>query len=178
MLKASDSSASRHNRIIQPEDQLESNLTSVGNYSWHNSHSQQSSLRQALLEENNCLNNSYHNFTHQFVVVDAREIDEGIEDNFNNVNILADIEYIVMGDTGENAPDNSEPNENGNDILHYAIQLDLDEVVKGPRINEKIAGIVKLCLQRITPEQSKTIIKWRNKPENVEIRLSKCRQST
>ena len=101
MSKVGDSSASTHNRIIQPQDQSESDLTSVGDYSGHNTNREQSSLNQALLEGINRLNNNFHNFTHQFEAVDTEEIDEGINDNPDNFNILADIEHFSSGDTGK-----------------------------------------------------------------------------
>ena len=81
-----------------------------------------------------------------------------------------------MGDSSEIAPDNL--NEHDVDVLQYASQLNLDDEVKGPKIIEKIAGIInKLRLQRITQEQSKAIMKRHNKPENVDVRLPKCEQS-
>ena len=56
--------------------------------------------------------------------------------------------------------------------------LELDDEVNGPKINGKIASIInKLQLQRITQEQSKSIMKHHYRPENVEVRLPKCEQS-
>ena len=118
------------------------------------------------------------NFTHQFEAVNTGEIDEGINDNPDNVNILADIGHFSSGYTGENAPDNFEPKENDADILQYTSQLNLDEEVNGPRIIEKIVvSVNKLRLQRITQKQFKTNMKRHYKSENVEIRLPKCEQS-
>ena len=170
MSKAGDSCASTQN-LIQPADQPASNLLSFGDDSEHDITSERGSLGQALLTSITRLNSNFQTFTQQFEFDDCN-------DNPNDVNILADIDHIASGDSSEIAPDVYNLNEHDVDVLQYASQLDLDDEVKGPKINEKIAGIVnKLRLQRITQEQSKAIMKRHNKPENVDIRLPKCEQS-
>ena len=174
MSKAGDSSVSTHNQK-QPADQPERDLTLFGDDNGHNHNinSEQGLLSQAILASINRLNYNFQHFTQQFETLEGDEYDE-VNDNPNNVNILADIENIASSDGQEVA--NS--NEHDDDVLQYASQLDLDDDVKGPKINEKIASIVnKLRLQRITQEQSKSIMKRHNKPENVEVRLPKCEQS-
>ena len=168
MSKAGDSCASTQN-LIQPANQPASDLLSFGDNSEHDITSERGSLGQALLTSINRLNSNFQTFTQQFEFDDCN-------DNPNDVNILADIDHIASGDSSEIAPDKL--NEHDVDVLQYASQLDLDDEVKDPKINEKIAGIVnKLRLQRITQEQSKAIMKRHNKPENVDIRLPKCEQS-
>ena len=49
---------------------------------------------------------------------------------------------------------------------------------KGPKINDKVAGVVnKLCLQRISQDQSKAMIKRHSTPQNVNLKLPKCEPS-
>jgi hypothetical protein len=178
MSKAGDSSVSTQNQK-QPADQPERDLTLFGDENGHNHNinSEQGSLSQAILASINRLNNNFQHFTQQFETVEGDEYDE-VNDNPNNVNILADIENIASSDSQEIAQNFANSNEHDDDVLQYASQLDLDDDVKGPKINEKIASIVnKLRLQRITQEQSKSIMKRHNKPENVEVRLPKCEQS-
>ena len=89
------------------------------------------------------MNSNFQTFTQQFEPVNANEFDE-CNDNPNDVNILADIEHIASGDSSGIAPDVYNLNEHDvDDVLQYASQLDLDDEVKGPKINEKIASIVK-----------------------------------
>ncbi len=178
MSKAGDSSVSTQNQK-QPADQPERDLTLFGDDNGHNHNinSEKGSLSQAILASINRLNNNFQLFTQQFETVEGDEYDE-VNDNPNNVNILADIENIASSDSQEVAQNFANSNEHDDDVLQYASQLDLDDDVKGPKINEKIASIVnKLRLQRITQEQSKSVMKRHNKPENVEVRLPKCEQS-
>ena len=49
---------------------------------------------------------------------------------------------------------------------------------KGPKINDKVAGVVnKLCLQRISQDQSKAMIKRHSTPQNVNLTLPKYEPS-
>ena len=69
--------------------------------------------------------------------------------------------------------------ESGTDVLlDYFCQLDVEKDAKAPKIDEKVADVVnKLCLKRVSQDQSRTIMKRHNTPENVMVRLPKCEQS-
>ena len=70
------------------------------------------------------------------------------------------------------------PRNDESDIVDYDSQLDLNIDTKGPKINDKEAGIVdKLCLKRISEEQSKAMIKRQSIPQNVNLKLPKCEPS-
>ena len=63
-------------------------------------------------------------------------------------------------------------------LLDYCCQLDVETNAKAPKINEKVADVVnKLCVKRVSQDQSKEIMKRHNTPENVMVRLPKCEQS-
>lgn len=84
----------------------------------------------------------------------------------------------TSGENSDIAPNIDNFNDQDEEVLQYSSQLDLDDDVKGIKINEKIARIVnKSRLQRITQEQAKTIMKGQNKSEIVNINLPKCEQS-
>ena len=70
------------------------------------------------------------------------------------------------------------PRNDESDIVDYDSQLDLNIDTKGPKINDKVAGVVnKLCLQRISQDQSKAMIKRHSTPQNVDLKLPKCEPS-
>ena len=70
------------------------------------------------------------------------------------------------------------PRNDESDIVDYDSQLDLNRDTKGPKINDKVAGVVnKLCLQRISRDQSKAMIKRHSTPQNVNLKLPKCEPS-
>ena len=70
------------------------------------------------------------------------------------------------------------PSNNENDIADYDSQLDLNIDTKGSKINDKVAGVVnKLCLQRISQDQGKAMIKRHSTPQNVNLKLPKCEPS-
>ena len=57
------------------------------------------------------------------------------------------------------------PRNDESDIVDYDSQLDLSLDTKGPKINDKVAGVVnKLCLQRVSQDQSKAVIKRHSTP--------------
>ena len=58
--------------------------------------------------------------------------------------------------------------ESGMDVLlDYCCQLDVETDAKAPKIDEKVADVVnKLCVKRVSQDQSKTIMKRNNTPEN------------
>ncbi|KAK3741553.1 hypothetical protein QZH41_002935 [Actinostola sp. cb2023] len=94
-------------------------------------------------------------------------------DSASCVDIQKDLENIAGSSASVPADDVGEAN-----VLDYSSQLDVDTDVKAPKINEKVAEVVnKLCLKRVSQEQSKAIIKRHNTPENVKTRLPKCEQS-
>ena len=70
------------------------------------------------------------------------------------------------------------PRNDKRDIVDYDSQLDLNIDTRGPKINDKVAGVVnKLCLQRISQDQSKAMIKRPITPKNVNLKLPKCEPS-
>ena len=77
----------------------------------------------------------------------------------NIVNPVNDAEDI---ESPQNKPRNYE-----NGIVDYDSQLDLNIDTKGPKINDKVDGVVnKLCLQRISQDQSEAMIKHHSTPQN------------
>ena len=63
-------------------------------------------------------------------------------------------------------------------LLDYSCQLDVEADAKAPKINEKVADVVnKLCVKRVSQDQSKEIMKGHNTPENVMLCLPKREQS-
>ena len=102
--------------------------------------------------------------------------DESICDDNLDVDIQKDLDKITNPVVGSADPTPIDDNEL--DVVDYGSQLDLDSDVRGPKINENVANVVnKLCLQRISQEQSKTIMKRHTTPENIKVRLPKCEQS-
>ena len=88
----------------------------------------------------------------------------------NIVNPVNDAEDI---ESPQNKPRNYE-----NGIVDYDSQLDLNIDTKGPKINDKVDGVVnKLCLQRISQDQSEAMIKHHSTPQNVNLKLLKCEPS-
>ena len=70
------------------------------------------------------------------------------------------------------------PRNDESGIVDYDSQLDLNMHTKGPKINDKVPGVVnKLCLQRISQDQSKAMIKHHSTPQNVNFKLPKCEPS-
>ena len=70
------------------------------------------------------------------------------------------------------------PRNDESDIVDYDSQLHLNTDTKGPKINDKVAGVVsKLCLQRISQDQRKAMIKRHRTPQNVNLKLHKCEPS-
>ena len=83
----------------------------------------------------------------------------------NPVNDAEDIE----------SPQDKSRNDESDDIVDYNSQLNLNIDTKGLKINDKVAGVVnKLCLQRISQDQSKPMIKRHSTPQNVNLKLPKC----
>ena len=86
------------------------------------------------------------------------------------VNLVNDAEDI---ESPQDKPSNNE-----NDIADYDSQLDLNIDTKGSKINDKVAGVVnKLCLQRISQDQGKAMIKRHSTPQNANLKLPKCEPS-
>ena len=129
------------------------------------------------------LNESFSGFSdYQLQQTDygqAYHEDELAEESGDNptIDIEQDLENItnhVVGATGSTPLDNDIES----DVVDYGSQLDLNNDVKGAKINEKVSGVVnKLCLQRISQEQSKAMMKRHITPENIQVRLPKCEQS-
>ena len=147
-------------------------------------------VNEAILSGIERLNDSianlsgYH-YPHHHMHADVDDADEypendtgpGISietsDSASCVDIQKDLENIAGSSASVPADDVGEAN-----VLDYSSQLDVDTDVKAPKINEKVAEVVnKLCLKRVSQEQSKAIIKRHNTPENVKTRLPKCEQS-
>ena len=96
-------------------------------------------------------------------------------DSDSHVDIESELNELTnIGNTVRSAND-----EESSDLLfEYDYQLDIETDKKGPKIDEKVASVVnKLCLKRISQEQSKALIKKHTTPENVNIMLPKCEQS-
>ena len=85
------------------------------------------------------------------------------------VDIHQEVTVIVnpVNDAEDIESPQDKPRNYENDIVDYNSQLDLNIDTKGPKINDKVAGVVnKLCLQRISQDQSKAMIKHHSTPQN------------
>ena len=103
----------------------------------------------------------YHGAHHEF------EIDLETED-ISYVSVQNDLDNIVSS-----GPAAVTERESGTDVLlDYCCQLDMETDAKAPKIDEKVADVVnKLCVKRVSHDQSKTIMKRHNTPENVKVRF-------
>jgi len=138
-------------------------------------------VNRAILEGLERLSQSFANFSgpdyYQAEEQDERPEESGEVDNGAFINIQEDLDGIA-NPAAVDTPDATAENANESSILDYGNQLDIDSDVKGPKINEKVATVInKLCLQRISQDQSKIIMKLHNTPENIKVRLTKCEQS-
>ena len=96
------------------------------------------------------------------------------------VDINQEVNAIVnpVNDSEDIESPQDKPRNDESDIVDYDSQLDLNIDTKGPKINDKVAGVVnKLCLQRISQDQSKAMTKRHSTPQNVNLKLPKCEPS-
>lgn len=98
---------------------------------------------------------------------------EPSEDSASYVNIADELHDLM--DIGGPSVANDEEHDV---LLEYNSQLDVETDTKGPKVNEKVAAVVnKLCLKRISQDQSKSLLKKHLTPENIKMKLPKCEQS-
>jgi hypothetical protein len=129
------------------------------------------------LESLERLNDNFSSFSYQ-QTDDSQAYQDEVE-GVDEDNPFIDIQQDLVNLTNPaSAAGLAAENDNESDVVDYDSQLDLNTDVKGPKINEKVAGVVnKLCLQRISQEQSKAIMKRHNPPENIKLRLPKVEPS-
>ena len=145
----------------------------------------QSSVNRAILESLERLNHNFATFSeYQYPENDYshEQVDEvGERSNDSSpVDIHQEVNAIVnpVNDAEDIESPQDTPRNDESDIVDYDSQLDLNLDTKGPKINDKVAGVVnKLCLQRISQDQSKAMIKRHSTPQNVNLKLPKCEPS-
>ncbi|XP_068697665.1 uncharacterized protein [Montipora foliosa] len=146
---------------------------------------EQSSVNLAILESLERLNQNFAAFSeYQYPENDYshEQVDEvGERSNVSSpVDIHQEVNAIVnpVNDSEDIESSQDKPRNDESDIVDYDSQLDLNIDTKGPKINDKVAGVVnKLCLQRISQDQSKAMIKRHSTPQNVNLKLPKCEPS-
>lgn len=145
----------------------------------------QSSVNRAILESLERLNHNFATFSeYQYPENDYshEQVDEvGERSNDSSpVDIHQEVNAIVnpVNDAEDIESPQDTPRNDESDIVDYDSQLDLNLDTKVPKINDKVAGVVnKLCLQRISQDQSKAMIKRHSTPQNVNLKLPKCEPS-
>ena len=143
---------------------------------------EQSSVNQAILESLGRLNQNFATFSgyhypeNDYSHEQVDEVGERSNDS-SPVDIHQEVNAIV--NPVNEAEDISSPQDKPrSDIIDCDSQLDLNIDTKGPKINVKVGGVVnKLCLQRISQDQSKAMIKRHSTPQNVNLKLPKCEPS-
>ena len=146
---------------------------------------EQSSINGAILEGLERLNQNFTTFSeYQCPENDysRKQVDEvGERSNASSpADIHQEVDAIVnpVNDAEDIELPQDKPRNDESDIVDYDSQLDLNIDTKGPKINDKVAGVInKLCLQRIIQDQSKAIIKRHSTPQNVNLKLPKCEPS-
>ena len=161
MSEASDSSGS----TSEPKSQQVSGLN-------QSTLLEQSSVNRAILESLERLNHNFATFSeYQYPENDySHELvnESGERSNDSSpVDIHQDVNGIVspVNEAEDIESPQDTPRNDESDIVDYDGQLDLSLDTKGPNINDKVAGVVnKLCLQRISQDQSKAVIKRHSTP--------------
>ena len=105
---------------------------------------------------------------------DTYDPEDSLEDYASYVDVESDIAHL----TGTGDASSSRTDGEADVLLEYDSHLDIESDTKGPKISEKVAAVVnKLCLKRISQEQSKILMKRHNTTENFKVRLPKCERS-
>ena len=136
---------------------------------------EQSSVNRAILESLERLNQNFATFSEcQYPENDYshEQVNEvgGWSNDFSPVDIHQEVNAIVnpLNDAEDIVSPQDKPRNDESDIVDYDSQLVLNIDTK---INDKVAGDVnKLCLQRISQNQSKAMIKRRSTPQNVSFK--------
>ena len=105
---------------------------------------------------------------------DTYDPEDSLEDSASYVDVESDIAHLTStGDASSSRTDGE-----SDVLLEYDRHLDIESDTKGPKISERVATVVnKLCLKRISQEQSKVLMKRHNTTENIQVCLPKCEQS-
>lgn len=84
----------------------------------------------------------------------------------------------IKNTLGSGSKDKSEDKRLTNELIDYFSQLDAASEAKAPRMIENLVFIInKLCLKRISQEQSRHIVKRYNTTENIRVCVPKCEQT-
>lgn len=146
---------------------------------------EQSSVNRAILESLERLNQNFASFSeyqqldNDYPHQQVDDFGERSHEESSPIDIQQEFDDIVSPvRVPTESPQDETSKDDESDIVAYDSQFDLNIDSKGPKINDKVAGVVnKLCLQRISQEQSKAMMKRHSTAENVNLKLPKCEQS-